>query len=112
MVDTIPTLAWSARSDGSADFFNQRWLDYTGLLAEQARDWGWTAALHPDDLSGLMDYWRSVLASGEPGETAAGAPSRRFLIVAEFKDPSQVVLRQASRSGVSDTIPGKKKIPM
>jgi hypothetical protein len=26
-VDTIPTLAWSARSDGSADFFNQRWLD-------------------------------------------------------------------------------------
>ena len=39
-VDTIPTLAWSARSDGSADFFNQRWLDYTGLSAEQARDWG------------------------------------------------------------------------
>ena len=45
VVDTIPTLAWSARSDGSADFFNQRWLDYTGLSAEQARDWGWTVAL-------------------------------------------------------------------
>jgi len=68
VVDTIPTLAWSARSDGSADFFNQRWLDYTGLSAEQARDWGWTVALHPDDLSGLVDYWRSVLASGKPGE--------------------------------------------
>jgi len=40
VVDTIPTLAWSARSDGSANFFNQRWLDYTGLSAEQARDWG------------------------------------------------------------------------
>ena len=25
-------------------------------------------ALHPDDLNGLVDYWRSVLASGEPGE--------------------------------------------
>jgi PAS domain S-box-containing protein len=68
VVDTIPTLAWSARSDGSADFFNQRWLDYTGLSAEQALDWGWTVALHPDDLSGLVNYWRSVLASGEPGE--------------------------------------------
>jgi formate hydrogenlyase transcriptional activator len=68
VVDTIPTLAWSARSDGSADFFNQRWLDYTGLSAEQARDWGWTVALHSDDLGGLVDYWRSVLASGEPGE--------------------------------------------
>ena len=68
VVDTIPTLAWCARPDGSADFFNQRWLDYTGLSAVQAHDWGWTVALHPDDLSGLVDYWRSVLASGEPGE--------------------------------------------
>jgi PAS domain S-box-containing protein len=68
VVDAIPTLAWSARSDGSADFFNQRWLDYTGLSAEQARDWGWTGALHSEDLSGLVDYWRSVLASAKPGE--------------------------------------------
>jgi len=29
-------LAWSAGPDGSAEFFNQRWLDYTGLSAEQA----------------------------------------------------------------------------
>lgn len=71
VVDTIPTLAWSARADGSADFFNQRWLDYTGLSAEQARGWGWTVALHPDDLKGLVDYWRSVVASREPGEIEA-----------------------------------------
>jgi hypothetical protein len=31
-------------------------------------DWGWTVTLHPDDLKGLVDYWRSVLASGKPGE--------------------------------------------
>ena len=68
MVDAIPTLAWSARSDGSADFFSQRWLDYTGLSAEQARDWGWTGALHLDDRNALVDYWRAVLASGQPGE--------------------------------------------
>jgi len=68
LVDAIPTLAWSAHSDGSADSFNQRWLDYTGLSPEQARDWGWTVALHPDDLNGLVDYWRSVLASDKPGE--------------------------------------------
>jgi formate hydrogenlyase transcriptional activator len=61
-------LAWAARADGAADFFNQRWLDYTGLSVEHARDWGWTVALHPDDLKGLVDYWRSILASGQPGE--------------------------------------------
>jgi formate hydrogenlyase transcriptional activator len=67
-IDAIPTLAWSARADGSADFFNQRWLEYTGLSAEQARDWGWTVTLHSDDLNRVADYWRSVLASGETGE--------------------------------------------
>ncbi len=71
MVDTIPTLAWSTGADGSAEFFNQRWLDYTGLSAEEAGDWGWTATLHPDELKGLVDYWRSVLASGQPGEIEA-----------------------------------------
>src|ERR1700685_1150696 len=76
LVDAIPTLAWSARSDGSADFFNQRWLEYTGLATEQAREWGWTGALHPDDVTGLVNYWRSVLASGEPGEMEARL--RRF----------------------------------
>ena len=55
--DTIPALAWAARADGSAEFFNRRWLDYTGLSVEQARDWGWTVALHPNDLNGLVDYW-------------------------------------------------------
>src|ERR1700730_15288519 len=68
VVDAIPTLAWYAQGDGSADFFNERWLEYTGLSTEQARDWGWTVALHPDDLNRLVDYWQSVLASGKPGE--------------------------------------------
>jgi PAS domain S-box-containing protein len=67
-VDAIPTLAWSAQGDGSVDFFNQRWLEYTGLSPEEARDWGWTVALHADDLKGLVDNWRCILASGEPGE--------------------------------------------
>jgi PAS domain S-box-containing protein len=68
VVDTIPTLAWSAGPDGSAEFFNQRWLDYTGLSAEQAAGSGWAVAIHADDLNDLMEYWRRVVASGQPGE--------------------------------------------
>jgi len=33
VIDTIPTLVWSAKADGAADFFNRRWLDDTGLSA-------------------------------------------------------------------------------
>ena len=68
VVDAIPTLAWSAGPDGSAEFFNQRWLDYTGLSAEQVLGWGWEVAIHPDDLNDLVDYWRRVVASGQAGE--------------------------------------------
>jgi PAS domain S-box-containing protein len=68
IIDTIPALAWSARPDGSAEFLNRRWLDYAGLSPEQASDWGWTVAVHPDDRGRLVDYWRRILASGEAGE--------------------------------------------
>ena len=70
-IDTIPTLVWAARSDGSAEFFNMRWLDYTGLTLDEARDWGWVVAIHPDDFISLGDTWRTIIASGEPGEAEA-----------------------------------------
>jgi PAS domain S-box-containing protein len=76
MIDTIPALAWAAHPDGSAEFFNRRWLDYTGLTSEQALGWGWQAAIHRDDLEGLAGKWRSSLASGAPVE--AEARMRRF----------------------------------
>ncbi|MCU1262826.1 MAG: sigma54 specific transcriptional regulator, Fis family, partial [Bryobacterales bacterium] len=76
IIDTIPAMAWAARLDGSAEFFNRRWLDYAGLSAEKALDWGWAVALHPEDRGRLMDYWRRLLASGETGEIEARL--RRF----------------------------------
>jgi PAS domain-containing protein len=54
VVDTNPTLAWSAGPDGSAEFFNQRWLDYTGLSAKQALDSGWQVAILADDLPRIL----------------------------------------------------------
>ncbi|MDW9552729.1 PAS domain-containing protein [Sinorhizobium meliloti] len=67
-LDTIPALAWAADRDGSAEYFNRHYLDYVGLSAEQAKGWGWTDALHPDDKAGLAAAWRAILASGRPGE--------------------------------------------
>jgi PAS domain S-box-containing protein len=68
VVDTIPTLAWSAGPDGSADFFNQRWLDYTGLSAKQALGSGWEVAIHPDDLPRILETFREALNSVKPYE--------------------------------------------
>jgi PAS domain S-box-containing protein len=68
IIDTIPALVWSARPDGSVEFVNRRWLDYTGLCYDVARDWGWTSVVHPEDLNRNVECWRSILASEEPGE--------------------------------------------
>jgi formate hydrogenlyase transcriptional activator len=68
VIETIPSMAWSAAIDGAAEFFNRRWLDYAGLTADQAHGWGWTSAVHPDDLKDLTEYWQAMLASGKPGE--------------------------------------------
>lgn len=76
IINTMPVLAWSAQTDGTVDFFNQRWLDYTGLSPEEAHGWGWAQAFHPDDLSGLTEYWQSIIIAGEPGEIEARL--RRF----------------------------------
>jgi hypothetical protein len=76
IINTIPALVWSARPDGTAEFFNQHYLDYVGLSSEVAKDWGWTSAVHPDDLDGLARAWQSIRISRKAGEKEARL--RRF----------------------------------
>jgi len=98
-IDTIPALAWSARADGSAEFFNRHYLDYIGLSAEQARDWIWMVAVHPDDLNGLAATWQRIRASEEPGEAEArlrgfDGAYRWFLFrVSPLRDESERIVK-------------------
>jgi len=71
ILDTIPTLAWCNLPDGSNDFVNQRWSDYTGLSQEDVKRVGCKVAIHPEDLPKWLDEWRTLVASGEGGEIEA-----------------------------------------
>jgi PAS domain S-box-containing protein len=71
IIDTIPALTWSANPDGTADFFNQHYLDYVGMSASQAQGWGWSAAVHPDDLEHLTETWQDLIARAKSGEAEA-----------------------------------------
>jgi formate hydrogenlyase transcriptional activator len=64
MIDQIPTLVWSKLPDGSLDFFNQRFREYSGLSLEEGLGWGWINVFHPDDRA--IDEWRAALAAGKP----------------------------------------------
>src|SRR5580698_7998117 len=99
VIDTIPTLAWCNLADGPNEFLNKRWHDYTGLSHEESHGWGWQVAFHPEDLPPLMEKWRALLASGEPGEIEArlrrhDGVYRWFLIRVEpFRDESGRLVR-------------------
>ena len=65
LADAIPQIIWTARPDGGLDYYNKAWFDYTGLTLDQAKDWGWGAVLHPDDLQPSIDRWTHSFTTGE-----------------------------------------------
>ncbi|MDR7098385.1 PAS domain S-box-containing protein [Lysobacter niabensis] len=71
MLDFLPTMAWTALPDGRIDFVNRRWIDYTGLAFCAPGAWGTQTAVDSADIPKIRERWRSILASGAPGEMEA-----------------------------------------
>jgi PAS domain S-box-containing protein len=71
VIDTIPALSSVNRPDGSNEFVNGRWLEYTGLQREEAEGWGWKTVLHPDDRVAFTEARRTAFETGEPLEIEA-----------------------------------------
>ena len=61
MADAIPHLAWTAAADGSVDYYNQRWYDYTGLTFEETEGRGWRKVIHPEDFEEAAAVRRTAL---------------------------------------------------
>jgi PAS domain S-box-containing protein len=68
VIETMPTFAWTALPDGSDDFVNRHWHEYTGLSVEESVGSGWQGAVHLADLKLHLEKWRISLATGEPFE--------------------------------------------
>lgn len=66
--DCIDNLAWIASRDGSVNWFNQRWYDYTGTTLEEMRGWGWHTTHHPDHIDRVTKFAREVFAGDQPWE--------------------------------------------
>jgi PAS domain S-box-containing protein len=71
VIDTIPALVWSKLPDGSADFLNRRFLEYTGLSLKEGLGEGWLKTIHPEDRASSVDEWRAAFAAGKPFEFEA-----------------------------------------
>jgi PAS domain S-box-containing protein len=68
LAETLPHLVWTTQPDGNANYFNQRWYDYTGASPAQSFGFAWGQFLHPDDYQRTWAVWRHALETGEPYE--------------------------------------------
>jgi PAS domain S-box-containing protein len=112
IIDTIPTMAWSIRPDGTVDFFNQRWIDYSGLpLEEYIKDP--LGPIHPEDIPRVMEKWRQSMTTEESHEDEmrirnADGEYRRFLVrIAPLQDEHGNIVKWY---GVSIDIEDRKRV--
>ncbi len=68
VIQTMPSIALTNRPDGSVEFVNQRWQDYTGMSLEESTGSAWQRVIHPQDLDGYLEKKRAALATGKPYE--------------------------------------------
>lgn len=72
LVEQAPIMIWRSDRTGACDYFNERWLAFTGRTAEQERGDGWAAGVHPEDLPRCLEIYR-------------GAFSRRAVFEMEYR---------------------------
>ncbi|MBV8052507.1 MAG: PAS domain-containing protein [Acidobacteriaceae bacterium] len=109
VIDAIPALAWCNLPDGSNEFLNRGWHEYTGLSPEESHGWGWQIVFHPDDLPPLMEKWQKMLVSGESDEIEArlrrhDGVYRWFLIRAQAlrNDSGEIVRWYGTSTDIED----------
>src|SRR5208283_829428 len=71
LIETMPTPAVWALPDGSVEFVNREWQEYTGCPTQQLNRWVWQTTIHPDDAAKFTDELTAALAGRRPFQTEA-----------------------------------------
>ena len=64
IIDTVPSLLWSAGPDGEPTHVSQRLLDYSGMRFEDFQRGGWDAFVHPADLPETAKAFDRAIQTG------------------------------------------------
>lgn len=69
MAEAMPQKIWTSEPDGSMDYLNSQWEDYTGQTLGKLKHWGWMDFVHPDDLQPLQSLWGQMVQEGDASQT-------------------------------------------
>ena len=65
LAESVPQMVWMCTPDGLNVYFNQRWVDYTGLSLEESYGRGWNTPFHPDDQQPAWQAWNHAVETGD-----------------------------------------------
>jgi PAS domain S-box-containing protein len=65
IVEAAPIMIWRAGPDGRCDYFNDRWLAFTGRTLAQELGDGWAEGVHADDREFSVRTFLEALARRE-----------------------------------------------
>src|SRR5205807_1924999 len=65
LAELVPQLVWMCTPDGLNVYFNQRWVEYTGLSLQQSYGRGWNRPFHREDKQLAWDAWNHATTTGD-----------------------------------------------
>jgi PAS domain S-box-containing protein len=66
IIETMPSMLWSASPDGEPTHINQKILDYGGMRFEDFINLGWKEFIHPDDFPETATAFAEAIQTGQP----------------------------------------------
>lgn len=57
LIELLPHLIWTSKTQGKCDFLNKQWEIYTGIERSKLTGYGWLKFIHPEDMTRLMGAW-------------------------------------------------------
>ena len=63
LVEQAPIMIWRSDVTGSCDYFNERWLAFTGRTLEEEVGDGWATGVHPDDMEQCLRIYLTSFAA-------------------------------------------------
>ncbi|MBY0484364.1 PAS domain S-box protein [Nitrosomonas sp.] len=65
LAEGMPQIVWVTRADGWNCYFNQQWVEYTGLTLEESYGHGWNKPFHPNDQQRAWDAWQNAVTNND-----------------------------------------------
>ena len=99
-IDAIPLLVACVFPDGSVEFVNRAWREFTGAATDGLAQWGWPSVMSPEDLPEFLIQWDSARSDGKPFEIVArvrrsDGAYRRFIVkIDPLRDETGQIIRR------------------